>query len=62
MMGFDLIELQADEIQTYLGKKEKDMWIFACLEVSSRLWSSSVIGRRSYKNTKNLLNDTLKNS
>jgi len=60
--GFDLIELQADEIQTFLGKKKKETWIFACIEVSSRLWSSTVVGRRSYENTKKLLCDTLENS
>ena len=33
------------------------MWIFAAIEVWSRLWPSTVVGRRSYRNTFALLRD-----
>jgi transposase-like protein/IS1 family transposase len=52
-----LTELQADEIRTFTQGKDRPMWIFASLEVCSRLWASTVVGRRSYANTKRLLND-----
>ncbi len=52
-----LKELQADEIRTFTQGKDRPTWIFASLEVWSRLWASTVVGRRSYANTKRLLND-----
>jgi transposase-like protein/IS1 family transposase len=52
-----LTELQADEIRTFIQRKARQSWIFASLEVCSRLWASTVVGRRSYANTKRLLND-----
>jgi len=60
--GYELIELQADEIQTFVGRKNKTTWIFTTLEVWSRLWPSFLVGRRSYKNTKEVIKDTLKSA
>ena len=57
--GIELIELQADEIRTFEQRKACPTWIFTCMEVCSRFWVWTVIGRRSYRNTHTLLNDTL---
>ena len=54
-----LIELQADEIRTFVPGKAKPTWVFTSMEVCSRLWVSTVVGRRSYRNTHALFNDTL---
>jgi transposase-like protein len=48
---FAVAELQADEIRTFVGGKERPTWVFAAIEVWSRLWPSTVVGRRSYRNT-----------
>ena len=56
---FDLIELQADELCTFIGNKSTTLWLFATVEVWSRLWASSVLGRRSSRNAKAVLNDVL---
>ena len=48
------MELQADEIKTIVGSKESPIWIFAVIEVWSRLWPSTVVGKRSYQNTLSL--------
>src|SRR5215470_11764127 len=48
--GFRATELQADEIRTITQAKQQPTWIFAAIEVWSRLWSSTVVGRRSYQN------------
>jgi transposase-like protein/IS1 family transposase len=50
-IGFRATELQADEIRTIIQGKQQPTWIFATIEVWSRLWSSTVVGRRSYQNT-----------
>jgi transposase-like protein/IS1 family transposase len=50
-------ELQADEIRTIVHDKEQPMWIFAALEVWSRLWISTVVGKRTYQNTVRLIRD-----
>ena len=42
LRDFDLIELQADELCTFIGNKSTTVWLFATIEVSSRLWASSV--------------------
>ena len=55
--GLDIQKLQADEIRTIVGGKKQPMWIFTAIEVSSRLWPSTVVGRRSYHNTRALLRD-----
>ena len=54
-----LFELQADEIRTFAQRKTCPTWIFTSMEVCSRFWVSTVVGRRSYRNTHTLLNDTL---
>jgi hypothetical protein len=48
---FSVVELQVDEIKTIVGSKEQPIWIFAVIEVWSRLWPSTVVGKRSYQNT-----------
>ncbi len=55
--GFGVEELQADEIRSFVGAKTQPTWIFVAIEVWSRLWPSTVVGRRSYRNTLALLRD-----
>jgi len=55
--GYGVEELQADEIRSFAGRKDRPTWIFAAIEVSSRLWPSTVVGRRSYRNTLALVCD-----
>jgi transposase-like protein/IS1 family transposase len=55
--GIAVSELQADEIRTIIHDKEQPIWIFAAIEVWSRLWPSTVIGRRSYRSTLALFRD-----
>jgi transposase-like protein/IS1 family transposase len=51
-------ELQADEICAMVGGKDQpSVWIFAAIEVWSRLWPSTVVGKRSYRNTLTLFRD-----
>jgi IS1 family transposase/transposase-like protein len=59
LKGVQLIELQADEIRSFAGTKKKSMWIFAAIEVWSRLWISKVVGSRNYRNVKTLLNQVI---
>ncbi len=55
--GFAVEELQADELYTFIGSKSSPTWVFAAIEVWSRLWPSTVVGRRSYRNTLVLIRD-----
>src|SRR5215469_4040923 len=55
--GFRAMELQADEVRTIIQGKQQPTWIFAAIEVWSRLWTSTVVGRRSYQNTLTLFRD-----
>jgi len=55
--GFAVEELQADEIRSFAGSKDRATWIFAAIEVWSRLWPSTIVGRRSYRNTLALVRD-----
>ncbi len=57
---FDLIELQADELCTFIGNKSTTVWLFATIEVSSRLWAGSVLGRRSDRNARAVINDVIR--
>jgi IS1 family transposase len=58
--GITVAELQADEIRTIVGGKDQPLWIFAAIEVWSRLWPSTVVGRRSYRNTLAICRDISK--
>ena len=60
LRDFDILELQADELCTFIGSKSRTIWLFAAIEVWSRLWASSVLGRRSSRNTKAVINDVLR--
>lgn len=55
---FPINELQADEIKTFEGKRKSVTWIMTMMEVSTRLWSSSGIGKRNRKNIRKLITDT----
>ncbi len=50
-------ELQADEIRTIVGSKQQSIWVFAVIDVWSRLWPSTMVGKRSYQNTLVLFRD-----
>ncbi len=50
-------ELQADEIRTMVGGKQQPIWIFVSIDVWSRLWPSTIVGRRSYRNRLGLFRD-----
>ena len=60
MRRLSIAELQADEICTIVGGKERPIWVFVALDVWSRLWSATVVGKRSYRNTLNLFRDLFK--
>ena len=47
LRGFVIHELQADEIRTFVGAKKRVIWVLTTLEVWSRLWVSTNVGRRS---------------
>jgi transposase-like protein/IS1 family transposase len=55
--GLSIMELQADEIRTIVVGKERPVWVFAVIDVWSRLWTSTVVGKRSYQNTLALFRD-----
>jgi transposase-like protein/IS1 family transposase len=50
----DLRELQADEIRTIASGKNTPIWIFAALDVWSRYWPATVVGKRNSENTQKL--------
>ena len=52
-------ELQADEMRTIVRDKEHPIWVFTTIDVWSRLWPSTVVGRRSYRNTLALFQDVV---
>ena len=60
LRGFDLIELQADELCTFIGSKSNIIWLFATIEVSSRLWAGSVLGRRSDRNARAVITNVVR--
>ena len=57
IIGFVVEELQAGEIRSFAGRKDRPTWVFVTIEVWSRLWPSTVTGRRSYRNTLALVRD-----
>jgi len=60
MQGYELEEIQADEIRTFSGGKDDVAWVFAAISVWPRLWTSTIVGRRSYRNTSQRLSETVR--
>ena len=52
-----MVELQAAEIRTIIGSREQGIWVFVVIDVWSRLWPSTLVGKRSYRNTLDLFRD-----
>jgi transposase-like protein/IS1 family transposase len=50
-------ELQVDEIRTIVGSQQQSIWVFVVIDVWSRLWPSTMVGKRSYQNTLALFRD-----
>ncbi len=44
-------------MRTIVGGKSQPIWVFAVIDVWSRLWPSTVVGKRSYRNTLDLFRD-----
>ena len=59
LRDFDILELQADALWTFIGSKSSPTWLFATIEVCFRLWTSSLVGRRSSRNTTAVLNNVI---
>ncbi|MFT7670532.1 MAG: hypothetical protein ACI8X5_003241, partial [Planctomycetota bacterium] len=57
LKGYDLEELQLDELKTFLDSRNHQTWVFAGIEVSSCLWPATLVGSRSYRNTKSFVRD-----
>jgi transposase-like protein/IS1 family transposase len=55
--GLSIGELQPDEIRTIIGDREQAIWVFVVIDVWSRLWPSTMLGKRSYRNTLDLFRD-----
>jgi hypothetical protein len=59
LRDFEVRELQADELYTFIGSKCRPTWLFATIEVTSRGWASGLVGRRSSRNTTAVLDDVI---
>ena len=59
LRDFDVFELQADELYTFIGSKSRPTWLFATIEAASRLWASSLVGRPSSRNATAVLGDVI---
>ena len=59
LRDFEIIELQADKLCTFIGNKSRATWWCAAIEVCSRLWAGSVLGRRAFRNATAVLTDVI---
>ena len=59
LRDFDILDRQADELCTFIGSTGRTIWLLATIDGCSRLWASSVLGRRSYRNTKAVISDVI---
>ena len=58
LRDFEIIELQADELCTFIGTKSRATWLVAAIAVCSR-WAGSVLGRRASRNATAVRNDVI---
>jgi transposase-like protein/IS1 family transposase len=55
--GLSVVALPSTEIRTIIGSREQGIWVFVVIDVWSRLWPSTLVGKRSYRNTLDLFRD-----
>jgi transposase-like protein/IS1 family transposase len=60
LKNYPIRELQADEIKPFVDSRKSKTWIMADIEVSTRLWPTTRVGKRSYKNIREVFRDTFK--
>ena len=60
LCDFEIIELQADELCTFIGTKSRATGWCAAIEVWSRLWAGSVLGRRASRHATAVLHDVIR--
>ena len=59
LRDFEIIELPADALCTFIGTKSRATGLCAAIEVCSRLWAGSVLGRRASRNATAVLTDVI---
>ena len=59
LRDFEIIALPADERCTFIGTKSSATWWCAAIEVCSRSWAGSVLGRRASRNATAVLTDVI---
>ena len=47
----DPVEVQLDELKTHVGRRDNEQFVFTSLEVWSRIWLASYVGRRTLRST-----------
>ncbi|MFT5732978.1 MAG: transposase-like protein [Planctomycetota bacterium] len=52
LRGHELVELQLDEMNTFLQSGKQQAWVFASIDVWFRLWPATLVGSRTYQNTR----------
>ena len=52
LRGHELVELQLDEMNTFLQSRNRQTWVLASIDVWSRLWPATLVGSRTYRNTR----------
>jgi len=52
LRGHELVVLQLDEMNTFLQSRKRQTWVFASIDVWSRLWPATLVGSRTYRNTR----------
>ena len=62
LKGYQIKEVQTDELRTFVDCKKNVIWLFTAIEVSCRLWISMVVGKRKYQNLKRSMFQFLRNS
>lgn len=51
LRSVDPVEVQMDELKTHVGRRDHEQFVFTCLEVWSRLWLATHVGRRTLRST-----------
>ena len=57
LRGHELVELQLDEMNTFLQSRKQQTWVFASIDVWSRLWPATLVGSRTYRNTRRFVRE-----
>jgi hypothetical protein len=59
---YDLVDIQLGELNTFFGNLKRQTWAYTGINIWSRLWPATLVGPRTWRNTKSFIHNIARSS